>query len=435
MSYAPYVAKIDSLGKHPKADRLQLAQIRGQTVVVGLEIKEGDLGLFFPEGGQLGEEFAQANDLVRRTDPATGLRAGGLFEENRRIKAVALRGVKSEGFWIPVDSLIKLTDATYRASVVKLKDGQELKEFAGFVLGKKYYTPKQREQIAAGTFKQRREVHELAKHADTKPFALAKDSIPAGSWYSLTEKLHGTSGRTYKGRVKAEERLWDRVKAFFGRPTIRVVTGSRNVVFEKVRTTNVFHGLGAKGSSAVGKADKSDNFRIAISEKLAPYMKPGESVFYEIVGTGLVAPANYGRLATQYKVKELKSKYGAVVEYDYGVPAGEYDFYVYNIQQDGVNLDRQSFLQRCAALGARWAPTLWVGFIPEDGRLKLEEYVAKHSVGPTRLGANFEREGCIIRIDAPDGSVRFLKEKCWSFKALEGQLRDDNDYCDLEEGS
>lgn len=431
MSYTPYVAKIDSLSKHPNADRLQLATVRGQTVIVGLEIKEGDLGLFFPEGGQLGEEFAAANDLVHRTDPANGRRAGGLFEENRRVKAVGLRGVKSDGFWVPIVSLLNLPNPDFYQAE-HLKDGDELKEFAGFVLATKYYTPGQQQQIAAGTFKAKREVPELARHADTKLFSRSKQSIKPGSRFVVSEKLHGTSGRTYKGRIKAEERLWDRVKAFFGRPTIRLVTGSRNVTFEEARQANVFHG--------------SDNFRIAISQKLAPNMLVGESIFYEIVGPGLMAPANYGFLADKFKIKDLKTKYGAVVPYDYSVPEGSFDFYVYNIQQDGVDLDYDALLYRCRALGATPTPELTNGFVPfkglEPGETERQAHLdgldlmaAIHSVGPTLLGNHFEREGCVIRLDAPDGTVRFLKEKCWAFKALEGHTRDDDNFVDLEEAS
>ena len=39
---------------HPNADRVQLADVLGYQVVVGLDVKTGDLGILFPPDSQLG---------------------------------------------------------------------------------------------------------------------------------------------------------------------------------------------------------------------------------------------------------------------------------------------------------------------------------------------------------------------------------------------
>ena len=61
---------------HPNADRLQLGDFRGYQVVVGPDVKTGDLGIYFPTDGQLSEEYCSANYLIRRKDPVTGENAG-----------------------------------------------------------------------------------------------------------------------------------------------------------------------------------------------------------------------------------------------------------------------------------------------------------------------------------------------------------------------
>ena len=52
-----YVVKISELNPHSNADRLQIATIFGASVIVGLDVKIGDLGVYFPIDLQLSEEY------------------------------------------------------------------------------------------------------------------------------------------------------------------------------------------------------------------------------------------------------------------------------------------------------------------------------------------------------------------------------------------
>jgi hypothetical protein len=88
MSYNAIVARIHTRPL-PGSDNIILGSCRGYQVIVGKNIEDGQLGVFFEAGGQLSEGFAAANDLVRRKD-AEGKPAGGYFEENRRVKAVKM---------------------------------------------------------------------------------------------------------------------------------------------------------------------------------------------------------------------------------------------------------------------------------------------------------------------------------------------------------
>src|SRR5690606_26291120 len=89
---------------HSNADRLVCTNIYGNNVIVGKDTKIGDLGLYFPLEAQLGVEYAKANDLIRRKDE-NGKPAGGMFDDNRRVRAQTFRGEKSMGFFIPIESL------------------------------------------------------------------------------------------------------------------------------------------------------------------------------------------------------------------------------------------------------------------------------------------------------------------------------------------
>ena len=68
MSYCAYVTTIKNIRKHSNADKLQCMEVFGQNVIVDLSYYEGQKVIFFPSDGQLSEEFATDNNLVRVKD-------------------------------------------------------------------------------------------------------------------------------------------------------------------------------------------------------------------------------------------------------------------------------------------------------------------------------------------------------------------------------
>jgi len=51
MAYKAMIAKLTNVRPHPNADRLQLATLEGYQVIIGLNHKEGDVGIFYPTDG------------------------------------------------------------------------------------------------------------------------------------------------------------------------------------------------------------------------------------------------------------------------------------------------------------------------------------------------------------------------------------------------
>ena len=108
--YCAYVTRIHNLRKHTNADRLLCGECFGNTVIVDLGTDPDQLGVYFPTDGKLGLEFAQKNDLLRRKDE-NGAPAGGYLDpEKRNIKALKLRGEKSDGLFLPLSCLASFTD-------------------------------------------------------------------------------------------------------------------------------------------------------------------------------------------------------------------------------------------------------------------------------------------------------------------------------------
>ena len=60
--YSAYVTKIKNIRKHPNANRLNLGECFGNTVVIGKDYNEETLYIYFPTDGQLSEEYATINN-------------------------------------------------------------------------------------------------------------------------------------------------------------------------------------------------------------------------------------------------------------------------------------------------------------------------------------------------------------------------------------
>ncbi len=104
--YKATILKIKNVRPHSNADRVLLATCHGNQVVVGIDTKEGDLGIYFPTDGQLSHEVCHYNNLYRESslnyepDGKTGM-----FDTNRRVRTQKFRGEISDGFWMPINML------------------------------------------------------------------------------------------------------------------------------------------------------------------------------------------------------------------------------------------------------------------------------------------------------------------------------------------
>ena len=130
-NYCATVVKLSTFAALPKLDRVQATFIFSNQVIVDKSCREGDIGLFFPVETQLSNEFLSNNNLYR--DPTLNVDANkkGFFELNGRIRAIKFQGHKSEGFFIPLDSLKYLNYHQFNI-------GDEFDEMEGHEICKKY---------------------------------------------------------------------------------------------------------------------------------------------------------------------------------------------------------------------------------------------------------------------------------------------------------
>ncbi len=338
MNYSATIVRISNLTKHPNADKLQLTNIFGNVVIVGLDTKVGDIGVFFPIESQISEEFAKANDLIRRKDE-NGKAAGGMLEQNRRVRAIKLRGTPSMGLFLPLSSL-----SWFCPAPVELQEGYEFEEMNGIPICCKYI-PKTNQTNGSGKKKEGRKPREskiipdqFRFHFDTAQLGKNIHKINPDDLIAITWKMHGTSAIVSNCLVKKKLGVLPGIAKFLGIEVVgsqyEYIYASRRVVKNSFFTTKQ-HFYNYDLWSEVGKQNFGDK------------LHKGETIYYEICGF-------------------LKD--GGLIQkgYDYGCEAGTNKIYVYRITQtsvDGsvVELQWNQVKDRSKELGVEYTPEIFYG--------------------------------------------------------------------------
>lgn len=434
--YQAVVAKVHTR-PHPNADKLQLGTVLGYQVIIGKEVNDGDLGIFFEEGGQLSEEFANANDLIRRKNP-DGSTTGGMFMENRRVKAIRLRGERSDGFWCPLSYLRYLKAFTYT-----MKEGDTFDVITvgnqAHPICNKYETRATRATGSHKRLKTRAETPTFQKQFDFEQFKRSLDRLPDSGIAIITEKLHGTSFRyglvlddvpIKRGWLSSLAARW--FKWPLHNREYVYLNGSKNVILEHA------------GDSYEGFYD-NESFRTAATKNISLYKGEvlyGEIVGYTTTGSPIMAPQRTEILTD----KEVAQTYGTKMVYAYGCKEGQHKVYIYRIaryNEDGIatELSWEQVKGRCKELGLEHVPELaarrFYGAY-DKSILKIEVPAwTETDEGlpyPSTLDPSHIREGVVLRIES-GSTTSFYKNKAFAFGILEGYLKEDEEYVDTEEVS
>lgn len=415
MSYQAYIARIKT-SPHPNADRLQVGFVCGAQVIVGLDTEDGELGLYFPSDGQLSKEFAEANDLVVRKDENGNKLNNAYFDEKRRVRAQGFRGVKSEGFWVPL-SYLNFT----KYDVTKLKEGDSFDTLGGIPICNKYFT-KATQAAIAGKKKIKFNV-DMPEHGETTQFRFVM--VPRDAVIHVTEKEHGTSFRY--GNVMTHSPYtswWDKLRKKLGllkgdyRSERKYVLGTRRAILPK--TSELDYGGGFYGNG--------DPYTIA-PKKLYGKLKEDEIIYGEVVGYLQTGASLFSQNTS--KLPEIQKQYGTDMTFSYGCVEGEARLRVYRIVQSGRELSWYEVQARCRELGVE--TVLFMETLVYKGdRDELNAKIATMLEGPSLVDPRHMREGVCLRIESPEG-IKIVKSKSWSFGVLEGYLKDNETYVDAEE--
>lgn len=467
MAYTAFITRIKNLRPHPNADRLQMGECFGNTVIVSLEYEDNQLGIYFPSDGQISVEFATVNNLVRKKDE-NGNNVGGYMDPDKRnVTAIKLRGEESDGLFLPLKSLETFGD------INTLHEGDRIDNFNGHEICCKYIPRKNVRQgrVSDGNPTRKKKVPVaplFMEHADTEQLAYNLAAFKPGDEIEITLKMHGTSQRTaylpvFQGYQSAIP--WVRWVLKHCRPEGWLYNHA-------LKYANAFYDWGyVSGTRRTvlenydGGYYGSNEFREQHSKFFEGKLWKGEEIFYEVVGfttTGqpIMATADNKKLND----KEFIKQYGKTTTFSYGCdpdgwftyPDGSHerlpqsDIYVYRMtmtNEDGDTVEyTPDFMRyRCEQMGVKTVPVLWKGFIPTEEQkspdgawagISAGEYAKyfaeQYYDGPDPIGKIHVREGVVVRIlNRPKFCA--YKHKNWSFKALEGIVKVEAEAPDMEE--
>ena len=427
MMYNAYVVEINDLQKHPNADKLQIAKVFGLSVIVGQDVHEGDIMVYFPSDGQLNKEFAEYCNLLRKKDE-NGNNIGGYMDERKRnIKAIKLRGEYSDGLLIPIHKLTEFlnldNDYFEVGNVINTVDGVEIcKKYIPQRNSKAESTPQTKK-------KNKKDKYPLFhEHIDTKQLVYYENSIVPGDKITVSLKLHGTSGITSCTKVAKEKD-----DSFIGKIKRLLFRNKDNNEYEYVcgtrRTIVSDDNPGYYGENG---------FRKEHHNKFVDKLHKGETVYYEIVGyteSGqFIMPQCDNKKLND---KEFIKKYGETTSFTYGCKPKESEIYVYRItmtNDDGVEFDYSTdqMILRCEQLGVNHVPILDEITITEENRDEVLEYVKMLANGSDKIDSSHIREGVVVRVE---NRLEFTayKHKSMDFKILEGIIKENATSPDMEE--
>ena len=263
-NYCATVVEIKNIIPLEGCDNVVATSIMGNQVIIGKDVKVGDIGLYFPLETQLSKEYLSANSLHRNKDLNTDKNKAGYFEENGRIRCVKFRGHKSEGLYMPIDSLGFGFGTGFTPNSFNL--GDDFDELNGVEICRKYIVQIQKTHGEGNKKQKGKQPKKISKlidnqfrfHQDTSMLYKNLHRINPDDITSITTKIHGTSGISSKILCKRplslSERILKRLGVKIDDKQYDYINSSRKVIKnDELTTIKSFDNLYANMSTSSKK--------------------------------------------------------------------------------------------------------------------------------------------------------------------------------------
>lgn len=411
-NYAAQIVKINHLNELENSDNLLGAPLLGMQAIVSKDTEVGTVGVVFVAGTQLSDEFCAVNNLYRHKEFNDDKEKAGFIEDNRRVKAIKLRGNRSDALFMPLSSL-----AYTKVNVADFEIGDAFEELNGYEICKKYEI--QRKSIPTHEKNKHKvftRVDEklFPRHYDTSQYYRVAETYKPCTEIVVTQKLHGTllrfSNIPVKRQLKFREKIAQRMGVKVQKEEYDNVYGSNRVI-KDANNKNQEHFYDTDIWTAKGK-----QFDDLIPENFVVY---GELVGWSPDGTPLQK------------------------NYTYRMPHGTSEFYAYRVAQingQGIltDLSWDQVKEFCRDRGMRTVPELWRGkhddFDPEEW-LDTNYHEKLHGGYPQALPLDENSpcdEGVCIRVEGLAPYITKLKSP--EFYAHEDKMLDEEAVDFEEEG-
>lgn len=410
-NYVATIIRVAALEDLEGLDNLKGLRVFGMQALVSKDVQVGDVGVLFSTEVQLSQGFAAANNLHRHTNLNMDPTQKGYLEDSRRVKAIKLRGHRSDSLFMPLTAFAYLGIKPDEFTV-----GDVFDSINGNEILRKYMIKEPGINKGPQARVRRVDLKVFPEHIDSENYWRNSHKIPQDAPIVITQKIHGTSVRYGTVPVARDKGFIERLLNRLGFPTVdteyRFVVGSRKVV----------KSIDGEAESAGKQHFYADDLWsvYADTHRLSEVIPPGYLVYGELVGW---------------------TPEGAPIQpnYTYDLPQGESVLYVYRVATvtpSGVVTDLSWPATKAFArgIGLDTVPELWTtmheGFEPDSWMDKnyYDDWVAGAGDGwpdmPVPLSdPDSVDEGLCIRYDGPNG-IYILKAKSPIFLGHESALLD-----------
>lgn len=440
-NYLAKVVRLKEVTKLENSDFLQKVEIDFQTVITGLDAKDGAIYIYFPIESKISSKFLRETNSYsdyklnkdylesdqERKDYLDAPenkkeRVKGYFDESGRVRATKMRGTKSMGYIVPVQVVKEVYGEFSEDNYINV----DFDTINGELLVEKYVPKVKNKSKGLGTYKKEIGEDRLVEgqtqlHKNTPKLEPNAWRISPHHIIGITDKTHGTSWWVSNVKVKRKltwiERVLIKMGVAIQETEYDYVYGSRN----KVRNKTF---LKRNSRNTSGGYDLWKD----IADQVKSHIPKGFTLYGEAIGY---------------------TKGGALIQkgYDYGCKEGEMKLEVYRITKtndDGqtIELSHDQITQFCEEAGLVRSKSFYHGkaywILPEVDvndpnwtKLFIErlrtDYLEKDC---PRCVNKVPNEGIILRVD---DLFEYAAFKLKSFKFLEWETKElDKGEVDIE---
>lgn len=424
-NYLAKVVELNNLRKHENADRLQCVSIDGNNVITGLDAQGGALYVYFPLESAINKEFLSWSNSFEDKDLNQNKEVKGFFNKKGRVRAIRLRGERSEGYIVPIRSICDWIFSTTgkKFEITEENINQEFDYIFDIKLCEKYVN-REALKLRNSEKKNQKKVAKESKlidnqfrfHIDTSPLKKYAENIHPNDLICITKKLHGTSFVVSKVLCKKQLKWYEKLLKKLGVNIVDMhydlVYSSRKVIKngDLEKTQNHFYSYDVWGE---------------IAKSLEENLTAGITLYGEAVGY-------------------LKT--GAYIQsgYDYGCEPGKFDTYIYRItltNPEGkvFEFSTQQVKDYCNKFGMKYVPELYYGRAKDLFEISLTDHWNENFV--QKLSEQYLEKDCDMCVNTvPDEGICIRREvfdidvyKHKSFRFFEWETKQlDKGKIDLE---
>jgi hypothetical protein len=249
-----------------------------------------------------------------------------------------------------------------------------------------------------------------------------------GNFYANSILIHNTSNRFGFTYIENQNPFIKFLSKFLPIKLSKLdyLVGTRRVILEKDKKSTYYG---------------NEEFRYKHFNLVKEKLQPGEIIYCELVGytsDGKKIMPDHDTSDT--KDKEFIKKYGKNIQYTYGCPVGEVECLVYRITKSDehgnlIDLSWAQIKDRCKELGLKYVVEICPSFIFDGDIRTLQRTVEEFTDGPDLIDNNIHREGLVVRVENGSKIPLLLKNKSWYFGVMEGFIKNNDEYVDMEESS